>query len=310
VKTFGARSPPVWIAVGCLFLVTGCTAAGNTARSDAERQAVTIGSFDFPESALLAQLYGGALRANGYPVRILTGVGSRELLQPSLRRGLVHILPEYAGSALNFLTLGASTASADVGATHRALRDVLARSDLVPLEPAPAQDANAIVVTRSTAERYGLATISDLALVAPRLRFGGPSECPARPFCLAGLTKTYGVAFREFIPLDTGGPLTRQALIAEQIDVALMFTSDPNITKDDLVALVDDRHLQPAENVTPIVRRDSLDRFGPAFASVIDGVSARLTTETLRDLNGLVSFDGRQPASVARDWLRSQGLAR
>ena len=304
-----AARPFAWLT---LVVLSGCTATAvePTARVDPHtRRVVAIASFDFPESELLADLYAGALRAKGYPVAVMSGVGSRELVQPSLSRGLIQMVPEYAGSALTFLTLGKSSLASNVDATHRALRDVLARTSLVPLEPAAAQDANAIVVTRRTAEQYALRAISDLARVAKGMRFGGPSECPVRPFCLQGLRESYGLTFKEFVPLDTGGPLTRQALEAQQIDVALMFTTDPNITKDDLVALVDDRRLQPSENVTPIVRRDVLERFGDAFAAVVDRVSSRLTTETLRDLNGKVSFDGRAPAAVAREWLSAEGLA-
>lgn len=302
---------PISAALCGLILLSGCTASeGPEDRDTGDRRVLTIASFDFPESELLAHIYGTALRANGYPVRILPNVGSRELVQPSLSRGLVDMVPEYAGSLLSFLSLGRNLGGPDVGTTHRALADALEASDLIALAPAPAQDANAIVVTRGLAERYGLATISDLARVAPDLRFGGPAECPARPFCLAGLAKTYGMRFREFIPLDTGGSLTRQALQARQIDVALLFTTDPSLTKDDLVALVDDRHLQPAENVTPIVRRGSLDRFGHAVAAAIDRVSARLTTVWLRELNRLVAFEGRTAASVADEWLRFQGLVR
>ena len=271
---------------------------------------VSIASFDFPESELLAQIYAGALRAKGFPVAVVSGVGSRELVQPALKRGLIQMVPEYAGSALSFLTLGKNVSASDVAATNRALRNVLARSGLIPLKPAPAQDANAIVVTRRIATQYGLRSISDLALHAGELRFGGPSECPVRPFCLAGLKETYGLTFKEFVPLDTGGPLTRQALEAQQIDVALMFTTDPYISRDELVMLADDRGLQPSENVTPILRDDVIARFGPAFTAAVDRVSEKLTTDALRNLNGLVSFGGGAATSVARDWLGAQGLAR
>ena len=140
--------------------------------------------------------------------------------------------------------------------------------------PAPAQDANAIVVTAATAARYGLRSIADLARVAPRLVFGGPPECPERAYCLPGLRRAYGLRFKAFIPLDAGGPLTLQALEAGNIGVALLFTTDPAIPARHLVILADDRGLQPAENITPLVRRDVIAATAPAWSRVLNTVSA------------------------------------
>src|SRR5207253_7225005 len=148
--------------------------------------AIVVASFDFPESVVLAQLYGQALRARGLPVSFLSAAGSRELVDPALTRGLVDVVPEYAGSALQFLTLGAEGGSADVHATYAAVASAFARRGLVALEPAPAQDANVIVVKHATADRFRLRAVSDLVAVAPRLVFGGPPECPSRPLCLLG----------------------------------------------------------------------------------------------------------------------------
>src|SRR5262249_51526552 len=139
-------------------------------------------------------------------------------------------------------------ATASVEGTVRSLARSLAARGLVIGRPAAAQDGNAIVVTAATAARYRLRTISDLAAVAPRLVFGGPPECPERPYCLPGLRRAYGLRFSEFVPLDAGGPLTRQALLAGDIDVALLFTTDPTIVAGHLVVLADNRRLQPAEN--------------------------------------------------------------
>jgi osmoprotectant transport system substrate-binding protein len=111
------------------------------------------------------------------------------------------------------------------------------------------------------------------------------------------------------VALDLSGPLTADALARELVDIALVFTTSPEIVRRDLVLLADDRHLQPAENVTPIVRRETLERFGPELAEVVDAVSALLTTEDLRDLNAEVEIDGRSPAAVARAWLEDHGLA-
>jgi osmoprotectant transport system substrate-binding protein len=148
-----------------------------------------------------------------------------------------------------------------------------------------------------------------VAKVAPRLVFGGPPECPERIYCLLGLRQVYGLRFRVFVPLDAGGPLTLQALEAGYIGVALLFSTDPAITADHLVVLADDRGLQPAENVVPLVRRDAVTRYGPRLLEVLNAVSARLTTGSRRALDARVQLRGENPRLVAESWLRTQGLA-
>jgi osmoprotectant transport system substrate-binding protein len=270
--------------------------------------AIAVGSFDFPESVLLAEIYGGALAARGFPVRILPDLGSRELVDPALMSGLLQLVPEYAGSALEFVSLGRLSATSNAEAANRALTGSVAGIGLVVGRPAAAQDANAIVVTAATAARYDLRSIVDLARVAPRLVFGGPPECPGRAYCLPGLKRTYGLHFRAFIPLDAGGPLTLQALTAGDVDVALLFSTNPSIRAHHLVALADDRGLQPAENVTPLVRRDVVARYGADVVAVLNTVSARLDTGSLRGMDALVQLDGQDPRRVAERWLRMQGL--
>jgi len=303
------------LAAACLALAVLCAActghgnrgspAASAGRADAT---ITIGSFDFPESVLLAHIYAGALAAKGFPVRVLPDLGSRELVDPALMNGLIQIVPEYTGSALDFLSLGRLAANSDASATYRSLTRSAERRGLVAAQPAPAQDANAIVVTAATAARYHLRSISDLRKVAPRLVFGGPPECRERADCLPGLKRMYGLRFRTFVPTDTGGPLTLQALDANQIGAALLFTTDPGIAKRHLVVLDDNRALQPAENITPLIRRSTVERYGPRLLATLNAVSAHLTTGTLRYLNERVQLKGLKPQTVASGWLRAQAL--
>ena len=252
---------------------------------------VTVGSFDFPESVLLAELYSQALEQSGFDVRRAFELGPRELVAPALAQGLVEVVPEYSGTAAQFLRVGSPPAP------------------VAPLEPAPAEDANAIVVTRETARRLDLHTVSDLADRARTLTFGGPPECPSRPLCLPGLRRTYGLRFEEFVRLDTGGPVTRQALRDGAVDVALLFSSDPSLGGGaDLVELVDDRDLQPNENITPLVHREVLDRFA-GLADALDEVSEHLTTDDLRTLNARMAADERMVSRIASAWLEAEGLA-
>jgi len=292
---------------------TACTASGCSAPrpvADAGRPAIVVGSFDFPESVMLAYLYADALADRGYPVRVLPGLGTRELVDPALMAGLLQLVPEYTGSALEFVSLGRVRATSSTVATAGALAMAVAGRGLITGRPAAAQDGNAIVVTAATAARYRLRRISDLIPVANRLVFGGPPECPERAYCLAGLRMTYGLRFRKFVPLDAGGPLTRQALAAGDINVALLFTTDPVIKTQHLVVLTDDRGLQPAENVIPVLRRVTVGRYGAGLLAVLDAVSARLTTGGLAALDADVEQGGGEPRTVADRWLRAEGLAR
>ena len=243
--------------VACLALaVVYCACACGSGPADhAEGAAqhgavITVGSFDFPESVLLADIYADALTTQGFPVRVLPDLGPRELVDPALMSGFVQVVPEYSGSALEFVSLGRQSATSDVTATGRALAGWLAGR----------------------------------GLLAGRL-------------------------FRVFIPLDAGGPLTLQALEAGNIGVALLFSTDPAITTDHLVVLADDRGLQPAENVVPLMRQDVVARYGPRLLAVLDTVSARLTTGSLRALDARAELRGQDPRLVAESWLRTQGLA-
>jgi osmoprotectant transport system substrate-binding protein len=304
------RATGMTIALTC----AACTGATTPAlpdaasRLEAARRVITVGSFDFPESVLLAYVYGDALAARGYPVRVMPDLGPRELVDPALMTGLIQLIPEYAGSALEFVSVGRRRAAADAAATVAALTRSLASRGLVAARPAPAQDANAVVVTAAAAARYGLHSTSDLAKVAPRLIFGGPPECPERQFCLPGLRRVYGLRFRAFIALDTGGPLTRQALESGDIGAALLFTTDPAIRARHLVVLTDNRRLQPAENIVPVVLRATEERYGPGLIAALNAVSAHLTTPVLASLNALVELRGRSAKAVADSWLRGQGL--
>jgi osmoprotectant transport system substrate-binding protein len=306
------------VRVAGIILVMACPVMACTAPASPPPSApapgsagavITVGSFDFPESALLAYLYADALSARGYRAHVLPDLGPRELVDPALMTGLIELVPEYTGSALEFVSVGRVHATASVATTSRALASAMMGRGLISAHPAAAQDNNAIVVTSATAARYRLRTISDLARVAPGLVFGGPPECPRRPYCLEGLQQTYGLRFHAFAGLDAGGPLTRQALESGEIDVALLFTTDPAIRARHLVVLADNRNLQPAENVVPMLRQATADRYGTRLLATLNAVSARLSTPVLTELDAQVQLNGRAPAAVADGWLKEQGLA-
>lgn len=295
----GALALPALAAVP-----VGAASAGSPSTLDDD--AVTVASFDFAESRVLAEVYSQTLETAGFTVRRAYGLGPREFVGPALDAGLVELVPEYAGTAAEFYSVGVAEPDDDVTATHDQLVAALAGDPIVALAPAPAQDANTFVVTRTTAERLHVATLSDLAHADARLTLGGPSECPARPLCLVGLADVYGLSFDRFLGLDTGGPLTVQALREGHIDVGLLFTTDPILDDPDFVELADDRRLQPAENVTPLIRAELVDRWGAGITDIVDAASARLTTEAVRDLNRELGDDDATVTSVVAAWLAGQ----
>jgi osmoprotectant transport system substrate-binding protein len=271
------------------------------------RTEVVVASFNFPESVLLAEIYAEALEAAGIPVRRELGLGPRELVQPALVGGLVDLVPEYLGSALASLDPDADPAAADVAVVRRRLEEAVSRRGLSVLQPAAASNQNGVAVVRATADRLGAPTLSGLAGAAGGVSLAGPPECLRRPYCLPGLERAYGLRFTRFVPLET----ERQRLTALRehvVDAAVVFTTDGELALGDLVLLEDDRRLQPAENVTPVVSQAAVERYGARLVEPLRAVSALLTSENLRFLNWRVSVAGSDPRVEARGWLARNGL--
>ncbi|MGZ6827621.1 MAG: ABC transporter substrate-binding protein [Mycobacteriales bacterium] len=291
---------------GLVLALAVAACSGSAPAPQAPAEAVVVASFDFPESALLGELYAQALEHAGVPVRRELQLGPRELVLPALRQGLVDVVPEYLGSALAAVAPGERPAPAS-GALQAQLAAALRPDGLELLRPAAAQDQNGLAVTRATAERYRLRTTSDLRAVAPSLALAGPAECPHRAYCLQGLHRTYGLAFRAFVPYATEAQRLT-ALDQQLVDVAVVFTSDGLLAAGDLVLLTDDRGLQPREQVAPVVTGRALDRWGPRVARALDAVSARLDSPALSFLNWRVEVAGGDVHDEARAWLLRHAL--
>jgi osmoprotectant transport system substrate-binding protein len=295
------------LLAGCAIEIGQPPAAPPVTGGDVNEGDIIIASFDFDESELLAELYASVLEENGYPVARYMDLGAREIVQPAIQQGKVELVPEYAGSAFEFLTFNGEGGA--IGSDlHTRLSSLLVARGVEVLSFAPAQDKNAVVVTAPTAAEYGLKTISDLAELAPELTLGGPPECPQRPLCLLGLERTYGLEFGNFQPLEPGAA-TVAALTGDEIDAGVMFSTDPQILTYNLTLLRDDRRLQPRENVVPILRREVVEQHGDEVVDLIDSVSERLTTVVLRSLNRQMA-SGLTPREVALGWLRTEGLVR
>jgi len=295
----------VLVVVGAA-LLAGC---GRDAGGAAKAR-LRVGSTNFTEQLILAELYAQALEANGYLVQRRLSLGTREIVAPALQAGELDLCPEYLATFLAYITKDTSQATGDAAAAYRALEAAARPKGLTPLAYAPAVDTNGYVVTKETAAKYQLARLSDLRPVAGQLVLGGPPECPSRPFCLPGLQEKYGITFKEFKALDAGGPLTVAALDSKQIDVAVLFTTDPIIAAKGYVLLDDDRELELADNILPIVRSEVLTISGRALETLLDAVSAKLTTADLMALNRKVGLEKQDPKPVAAEWLMQKGIVK
>jgi osmoprotectant transport system substrate-binding protein len=309
----GPRSPGHAAVVAVCLLAVTLLAACQSDTSTSQRTAagrgasaaggpVVVASFNFPESQLIAAIYGLAIGHTGIPVRLELGLGPRELVQPALEQGLVDVVPEYLGTALTSLRPPAGLAMSDPAAVRAALARALARWHVQVMAPAPAQDQNGIVVTGATARRLGLRKVSDLRRAAGRLTLGGSPECPGRAYCLPGLRTVYGLGFAGFLPFGTE---TQRVTALRQgvVDVAVLDTTDGNLASGDLVLLTDDRHLQPAENVVPVIRSSALERYGKRLSEAVDAVSAQLTSKALLFMGWRVEVAGNGVMAEARGWL-------
>lgn len=212
------------------------TTAGKTTTTTSEMamESITVASANFPESEMLADMYGAVLANAGYPVTYKLKLGSREVIQPALESGKVEFVPEYAGNYLSFLDK--TTGSLPLDETLAKLRSFLTPKMIAVLEASPATDADAIAVTKDFATKNGLKTISDLTKVTTPLTLGGPPECETRQTCLLGLQQVYGLTLK-FKPLDGDGPLTRAALDKGDIQLARVFDADADLKTKGYVVL-------------------------------------------------------------------------
>jgi osmoprotectant transport system substrate-binding protein len=272
---------------------------------------ITVGSAGFYESALMAEIYAQVLEAHGYEVNRQLQVGPRPTTFPALENGDFDLMPEYIGSLLEFLTEGAGEASADAEATYERLQEELGERNLTALGYTTAEDTNAIVVRRDTAEQYELQTVSDLAAVQDELTWGLPPECETNPLCGGALRDTYGINFDqiELVELGACGGEIATALDGGAVDVGQLCSTQPDIARFDFVVLEDDQGTQPAENIAPIVRDDLLEQVSAeTLAGILDPISEAMTTEDLTELNVRVGIDQEDFDVVARDWLEENDL--
>lgn len=288
-------------------LLTGCGASdpyaeeGGGGSGGGSGDAVVIGSADFPESTLLAEIYGRAMEAEGVEVDYQLGIGSREVYYSQIESGNLSVFPEYNGAILAYLDENAPTGSSEE--TNQRVTEALPEG-LEILDSSSAENKDSVTVTSEVAEEHGLASLEDLVGVAGELTLGGPPEFETRQQGVVGLADVYGVEFGEFRSLEVA--LLTQALLDGDIQAANLFTTDPQITANDFVVLEDPENLFGAQNITPLVNGEQVDE---TARGALNAVSAALTTEALTQLNERVVIGNENAADVAQEWLEQEGLA-
>jgi osmoprotectant transport system substrate-binding protein len=285
-----------------LVVLTACGAGTpESTATTAPPTSIRFASYDFPENQILVEVYAEAARRAGLPVSVQHGVGTREVVAPALQQGVVDVVVDYLGTALSFARPSAPDPSREPTEMHAVLSRSLGGRGVLALDMAQAQDQNGFSVTTSFGAEHGVGSLSELVDLAPELTFGGPPECPDRPLCLQGLEDVYGLHFGEVVPMSSRAA-TVEALVSRQIDVGLLETTDGRLAVAPIMLLLDDRGLQPPENVLPLVRRDAIDRWGEELRTALNEVSARLTTNDLVQLNRSVEIDGLSPEEAADEW--------
>jgi osmoprotectant transport system substrate-binding protein len=298
--------PRVLLAVVAVAAALLVAAPVGAAKAKAEpKPSIVIGSTNFEEQAIVSNIYGDVLKRAGFHVTVEPALGTRAIVVPAIEKGQIDLEPDYAASLLAFLHGGTPQKAGDNIATAiPADRKALARYGVTVLNPSKALDTNVFAVTQATAKKYHLTTLSSLKPYASKMILGGPPECPTYAGCEVGLEKVYGLHFAGFKPLDEAGPLSVAALKDGEVQVVELFSSDGNVVANHFVALIDNKHLEGADYIVPVIRK-SVDT--PEVTRLLNGIDAKLTTVAISKLNLEVTAKKEQPAAVAAAWLRSVG---
>ncbi|MFK0046739.1 ABC transporter substrate-binding protein [Streptomyces sp. NPDC090741] len=296
------------------------TGSGASAPSDSgsgsAKGKVVIGAAGFTESNVLAELYAQVLKDASYSTSITT-VNNRELYEPSLEKGEIDVVPEYAATLAEFLNAKVNgpkapeekpVASSDVAATVAGLEKLAAPLGLKVLPAGSAVDQNAFAVSKEFAQKNNLKTLSDLGKSGLKVKIAAGDECAVRPFCAPGLKKAYGIDVSGIDPKGVGTPQAKQAVKDGVDQLALTTTTDATLDTFGLVLLEDDKKLQNADNVLPVV--NAKDAGSPEIAAALDKLTKVLTTTDLVELNRQVDAQREKPADAAKAYLKAKGLTK
>ena len=292
------------LGASMLVLLSACSTGGGS------KPTIKIGSVGFDEARIMAEAYAQVLENAGYTVnRDGIGLGDRKVLLPALESGQIDLQPEYIGSGLAAGYGGTPTGDPDANRT--ALQDILKGKGggITVLDYTPAQDQNAFVVRKETADALSLSKMSDVAAVQSQLKLGLAKDCPTNPLCAGALKDAYGIDTSGATLLDACSTPMAQALAAKTIDLGELCSTQPDIIVNGFVILEDDKKTQPADNISPLVRDDFLAKTDKAaFSKLLNDLSAKIDTPTLAELYKEVSVDKKDVKDVVSTWLKARGL--
>jgi osmoprotectant transport system substrate-binding protein len=295
------------ISIG-VAIVLGLSAAALARPAHARTVAaptIVIGTKNFPEQFILGQLYKQALQAKGFHVSYKENIGSTELIQTSLTSGKINFYPEYTGVIVQ-VVFHHATSPKTAAATYRLAKSLEAAKGFTLLNRTPFYDTDVVAVTNATAAKYSLKSISDLKKVG-KFKFGGFPECKTRNTCFVGYKRAYGITNATFVPL--AGISAYAALDGGKILAADVFSTDPPLGKGSkYTVLQDPKHVTGFQNVAPIVKTSVVTAAGASFTKTVNAVSAKLTLNAIVAMNRAVEVDKQSASSVAKAFLKANGL--
>jgi osmoprotectant transport system substrate-binding protein len=295
-----------WFLIWAALALGATLAAPSVASaSSSAKPTIVIGSTNFEEQAIVSNIWADVLRSAGYSVTVEPSLGTRAIVVPAIEKGQINLEPDYAASLLGFLHGGNPQKAGDnIITAIPADQKALAKYGVTVLPASKALDTNVFAVTKATAQKYHLTTLSSLKPYASKFTLGGPPECPTFAGCEPGLKKVYGLNFAGFKSLDEAGPLSVAALKNGEVQVVELFSSDGNVVSNNFVALTDNKHLEGADYILPVIRK-SVDT--PGVAKLLNAIDKKLTTNAISQLNLEVTSQQEQPSAVAQAWLVSVG---
>jgi osmoprotectant transport system substrate-binding protein len=280
--------------------------ASNTANNAIS---LKIGSKNFTEQKVLGEIYAQGLAAAGYKTSTDLNLGDQDTALAALKGGQIDAYPEYTGTALTaFFKKDAADLPKDPQAAYEETKSLFAADGITAFPPTPFTSSNEVAVTQETADEYGLKNISDLSKVADKLTLYGSPECRKRMDCLLGLETVYGLKFKKFVPIDVAQ--RHEVLSSGRADVSIVFTTDPQITRNKEVLLQDDKGMFPPYNPTLLLKTETADKAGPDLAKTIDLIQKPLTDDAMQELDARVDLDKKEPAEVAKEYLSETGLVK
>src|SRR4051794_11952170 len=290
---------------------TGSSGGGNAISKNSKNASITltVGSKNFTEQKVLGEIYAQGLKAAGYKIKKQLNLGDEKTALKALKGGQIDAYPEYTGTALlSFFGVQPGKLPKDPEVAYQQTKADFAKQKLVALRPTPFTSSNEGAVLKKTADKYHLANISDLKAVASKLTLYGSPECRQRLDCLLGLQKVYGLKFKKFTPVAID--LRHEVLKKGQADVSIVFTTDPQIKRNNEVLLKDDKHMFPPYNSTLVARSDANKKAGPDLQKVVSQINAGLTAPVMQELNARVDLDKKTATEVGSEYLKETGLVK